>query len=70
MATDSASRKAGLRLDHFETATNQLENGTMAIVPGQPSQSELVRRIFATDDDQMPPAKVNKVLQPAQKGGF
>ncbi len=65
--TDSASRKAGLRLDHFETATNRLEDGAVAIVPGQPKQSELVRRIFATDDDQMPPEKVNKVLQPAQK---
>jgi hypothetical protein len=65
--TDSAARKAGLRLDQFETATNKLENGSMAIVPGQPKQSELVRRIYATDDDQMPPAKVNKVLKPAQK---
>ena len=31
--TDSASRKAGLRLDHFETATNRLENGAVAILP-------------------------------------
>jgi hypothetical protein len=65
--TDSAARKAGLRLDQFESATNKLENGSVAIVPGQPKQSELVRRIYATDDDQMPPAKVNKVLKPAQK---
>ena len=65
--TDSASRKAGLRLDRFETATSPLENGAVAIVPGQPKSSELVRRIFATDDDQMPPAKVNKILSPAQK---
>jgi len=65
--TDSASRKAGLRLDHFETATNKLEDGAVAIVPGQPDKSELVRRIFATDDDQMPPEKVNKVLKPEQK---
>ena len=68
--TDSASRKAGLRLDHFETATNRLENGAVAILPGQPDSSELVRRIFATDDDQMPPAKINKVLSPAQKELF
>ena len=65
--TDSASRKAGLRLDHFETGTNKLEDGAVAIVPGQPSQSELVRRIFATDDDQMPPEKINKILKPEQK---
>ena len=65
--TDSASRKAGLRLDHFENATNTLENGSVAIVPGQPDKSELIRRIYATDDDQMPPEKVNKVLKPEQK---
>jgi hypothetical protein len=65
--TDSAARKAGLRLDHFETATNKLEDGAVAIVPGQPAQSELIRRINLTDDDQMPPAKVNKVLSPEQK---
>src|ERR1035438_477283 len=59
--TDSAARKAGLRLDHFENATNKLEDGAVAIVPGHPEKSELVRRIFATDDDHMPPAKVNKI---------
>ena len=48
--TDSASRKAGLRLDHFETATNKLEDGAVAIVPGQSERSEMIRRIFATDD--------------------
>ena len=64
---DSAARKAGLRLDHFENATNKLDSGAVAIVPGQPAKSELVRRIFATDDDQMPPAKIHKTLQPEQK---
>jgi len=65
--TDSASRKAGLRLDHFETATNKLDDGAVAIVPGAPDKSEMIRRILATDDDQMPPAKINKVLKPEQK---
>lgn len=65
--TDSAARKAGLRLDHFETATNKLEDGTFALVPGQPKKSELIRRISATDDDQMPPERINKTLRPAQK---
>ena len=64
---DSAARKAGLRLDHFETATNKLEDGAVAIVPGQPDKSEMIRRILATDDDQMPPEKINKVLKPWQK---
>ena len=65
--TDSASRKAGLRLDHFETATNNLDDGVVAIVPGSPAKSEMIRRILATDDDQMPPAKINKVLKPEKK---
>jgi hypothetical protein len=65
--TDSAARKAGLRLDQFDSATNKLEDGAVAIVPGQPEKSELVRRIFAMDDDHMPPAKVNKILKPEQK---
>jgi hypothetical protein len=64
--TDSASRKAGLRLDHFETATNKLDDGTFAVIPGNPEKSEMIRRIFATDDDHMPPAKVNKILKPGQ----
>ena len=65
--TDSASRKAGLRLDQPQIATNKLEDGAVAIVPGKPQQSEMIRRIFADDDDHMPPAKVNKVLKPEQK---
>ncbi|MEI9962023.1 MAG: c-type cytochrome domain-containing protein [Limisphaerales bacterium] len=65
--TDSASRKAGLRLDRFDSVTNVLDDNAVAIVPGKPDDSELVRRIFATDGDQMPPKKVEKVLTPAQK---
>src|SRR5580704_4898228 len=65
--TDSASRKAGLRLDRADVATNKLEDGNWAIVPGQPDNSELVRRIFATDEDVMPPEKTQKVLTPQQK---
>ena len=61
---DSASRKAGLRLDNFAGATNKLESGDIAIVPGVPDKSELVRRIFLTDDDQMPPEKIHKTLKP------
>jgi hypothetical protein len=65
--TDSAARKANLRLDRSLEATNKLDDGAVAIVPGHPEKSEMVRRIFAADDDQMPPAKVNKVLKPEQK---
>jgi len=60
---DKNTRKAKLRLDIREEA---LKLG--AIVPGQPDKSELVRRIFNADsDDLMPPAESHKHLAPAQK---
>src|SRR6185369_6323316 len=65
---DSASRKAKLRLDHFEDATAKRDDGKGVIVPRKPDQSEVVRRIFTTDeDDLMPPPKSHKVLKPEQK---
>ncbi len=65
---DSASLKAGLRLDKFEAATQPDKDNKSAIVPGKPKESELVRRINATDpDDVMPPAKIHKVLTAQQK---
>jgi hypothetical protein len=64
---DSASRKAGLRLDRFEDATAP-RKGARAVVPGKPDQSDAIARIFTTDeDDLMPPPKSHKVLTPAQK---
>jgi hypothetical protein len=67
--TDSASRKAGLRLDRFEDATALDQDKTLPIVPGHPEKSELIRRIFApeTDDDHMPQKKSHKVLTAEQK---
>ncbi len=64
---DSAARKAKLRLDRFEDAIAKPETGAPAIVPGQPEQSEAIRRVFDAGDDLMPPAKTHKVLTPAQK---
>lgn len=64
---DSAARKAGLRLDKFSEATAARPKGPPAIVPGKPGESEMVRRITATDDDIMPPAKTEKTLTPQQK---
>jgi len=54
---DSGSRKAKLRLDDPQSAFGPRKNpNEHAIVPGKPEQSVLVRRIFATDpDDVMPP---------------
>jgi mono/diheme cytochrome c family protein len=62
---DSGRRKSGLRLDQPESAYGKAESGEVAIVPGKPEQSELIRRITATDDDLMPPAKEHKPLKPA-----
>ena len=65
---DSASRKGGLRLDHFDDAIAPREKSKPAIVPGKPDDSELIHRIFAEDvDDRMPPARTKKVLQDSQK---
>lgn len=64
---DVAQRKAGLRLDRRDEALRATESGTLAIVPGNADESELVRRIFAADDERMPPADSNKRLSEAEK---
>src|SRR5689334_4255478 len=51
---DSASRKAKLRLDDPQSAYGPRKDPKEhAIVPGKPEQSVLVRRIFATDPDDL-----------------
>ena len=63
---DAGHRKAKMRLDIREEALKK-----EAFVPGKPQESELIRRIFATDpDDVMPPPESNKTLTPAQKELF
>src|SRR6185503_1986372 len=53
---DKNQRKAKLRLDYRDVA---LEKG--AIVPNKPDESELVKRIFTTnEDDVMPPPESHK----------
>lgn len=53
---DPEALQAGLRLDRPEFATQELESGQTAIVPGKPEQSELIQRITADDEDiRMPP---------------
>lgn len=65
---DDGSRKGKLRLDVRETATAPAKSGERAIVPGKPDESELVRRILTTDeDDVMPPPSQRAVLTDAQK---
>jgi len=64
---DSASRKAGLRLDKFEDATKPNEDGVAAIVPGDLEKSSFIARILTKDeDDLMPPPESHKSLKPEQ----
>lgn len=65
---DSNKRKGELRLDLKESAFGKAKSGAVAIVPGNVDQSELVKRICATDpDDVMPPPKETKQLKPEQR---
>ena len=62
---DVKDAKGGLRLDTRAGAVGQA--GAGAIVPGEPDQSELVRRILCTDDDErMPPPESHKTLSAAE----
>src|SRR5438552_16687000 len=59
---DESSRKAKLRLDLRDEAIKD-HKGTRTIVPGDAASSEMVRRITATDpDDLMPPPKTGRTL--------
>lgn len=65
---DAKERKAGLRLDQFDSATKPAESGKTAVIPNKPADSELLRRVLSSDsDEQMPPASENKPLGAAQK---
>lgn len=65
---DEEQRQGGLRLDVRESALAAADSGERAIVPGKPDASELVRRIFSTDEsEQMPPPDIKHPLTDAQK---
>ncbi len=58
---DEKKREGKLRLDTFEGATGKAKSGATAIVPGQPEQSEFMKRILTHDlVDVMPPPKTKK----------
>ncbi len=64
---DANKRKGELRLDLKEAAFGPAKSGATAIVPGDLAKSELLKRICATDPDEvMPPPKELKSLKPAQ----
>ncbi len=64
---DAKQRKAKLRLDTKDGAFAELRGGGRAIIPGKLDESELVRRITATDADEvMPPTGRGKPLAPSE----
>lgn len=68
---DKNSRKGGLRLDIREEALKPAKSGEIPIVPGKPEESEIIKRIFTDDeDDMMPPEEAHKTLTPKQKDMF
>lgn len=64
---DAKQRQAGVRFDSHEEAIRAAKSGRTPIAPGKPEASELVRRIFAEDDDVMPPKETQQSLTATQK---
>ncbi len=65
---DDHGRKGKLRLDLSDSAYGKGKSGEIAIVPGKPDASEVVKRILATDEDEvMPPPHTKKVLSEKDK---
>ncbi|MCE2827753.1 MAG: DUF1549 domain-containing protein, partial [Verrucomicrobium sp.] len=65
---DDLSRKGGLRLDVRDAAVRPAKSGAIALVAGKPADSEVVRRLHATDPDEvMPPPSTRQTLTPAEK---
>ncbi len=64
---DEKNRKAGLRLDTFEGATKD-RGGYRAITPGQPDNSELLRRVTSHEAGEMmpPPAAKKAAVTPEE----
>ena len=63
---DSVTREAGLRLDQRDSATQPADSGEVPLVPGDASQSELMRRILSDGEDRMPPEGSGDPLDRAQ----
>jgi hypothetical protein len=64
---DEEGRQADLRLDHFDAATAQREDGSVAIVPHDATKSLVMERIATDDADlRMPPPDSGKSLSPQQ----
>ena len=65
---DDHARKGKLRLDLPESAHGAGKSGEIAIVPGKPDASEVIKRILSTDEDEvMPPPHTKKVMSDKDK---
>ncbi|MCP5560930.1 MAG: PSD1 domain-containing protein [Verrucomicrobiaceae bacterium] len=65
---DEHGRKGQLRLDLRDFAVGKGKSGETAIVPGKPEASEVIKRIFSADEDEvMPPPHTKTVLPEAAK---
>ncbi|MGH9660528.1 MAG: c-type cytochrome domain-containing protein, partial [Bryobacteraceae bacterium] len=64
---DKNARMAGMRLDLRDEALKKTATGAVPIVPGDPDNSAIVQRIFATDARLMPPKFAHKELTATQK---
>ena len=62
---DAKAREADLRLDRREDLFGE-RDGYAILRPGDPDRSELIRRVTATDDEQMPPRHANLALSEAE----
>src|SRR5690606_43209 len=63
---DEGTREGGLRLD-LEDAAKDPSRKSPAIVPGDPSRSEILRRIVSTDpSERMPPPEAGDPLSPEE----
>src|SRR5713226_4664770 len=62
---DDKARKAKLRLDVREAGVREGKSGQRPIVPGKPDESELVRRISATEESEVmpPPTAKNPLVE-------
>lgn len=65
---DEQGRKGKLRLDLRDSATGRGKSGEIAIVPGKPEASEVIKRVFSADEDEvMPPPHTKAVLPESAK---
>jgi hypothetical protein len=65
---DAQALQGGLRLDLFSSVTSPADSGKSAIIPGQPTLSEMIQRINSEDPGQvMPPPQSHKTLEEAEK---